>query len=246
MKQFITALKPFIRQLSVNNLLHILVSNNIRIKDIRLEPVYENVVKDQTIIDIWDQQKKICIAINVFKIKIFSPLHEKYLSYARNNQVVAMETLKVGVKTLLYRYIFGSNLLQQIIKENIYLKTFHNRLTIANIMTTVYRLFAESYTVVVDYERKIRSIPNKPSMVGRSYISNIYLGTYRKEDLDVISVKILFSSVVSQRNNLMDIKQELNRIQNQFDNLSISFELQDENFFQTSKNSSLYLGDYSL
>lgn len=59
-------------------------------------------------------------------------------------------------------------------------------------MTTAYKQLAEDYTTIVDYERKIEVVANKPSMVGKSYIDSIYLGTYRRQYMHIVSIKVFF------------------------------------------------------
>jgi hypothetical protein len=246
MKKIIADLKPHIRQLSVNNLLYALIKNHIKIKNIRLEPVYNDVVKGATIVDIWSRGKTIYVAINVFKIKVFTPLHEKYLVYEKNDLTNALESLKLGVKTLLYRYVFGSSYFQQLIKDNIYLRAFNSRSTIANIMTIIYKQLTEDYTVIADYERKIEVVANKPSMVGKSYIDSIYLGTYRRQYMHIISIKVFFSSWPSQKNNLDTVIEKLDKLQAQIECLGVKLKIEASNLSKTAKNSSFYLGDYSL
>ena len=246
MKKIIADLKPYVRQLSVNNLLYVLISNHIKIKNIRLEPVYGDTVKDATIVDIWSRGKTTYVAINVFKIKVFAPLHEKYLIYEKNDLTNALSSLKIGVKNLLYRYVFGSSYFQQLTKDNIYLKAFKHRLTIANIMTTAYKQLAEDYTTIVDYERKIEVVANKPSMVGKSYIDSIYLGTYRRQYMHIVSIKVFFSSWSSQKNNLDVVIEKLQKLQAQVESLGVKLKIEASNLSKTAKNSSFYLGDYSL
>ena len=238
-------IKPYIKNISLNNLLSILSYHNIKTLNIRLVPIFANTASNSTILDIYTKNENIYIEINIFKIKIFSHLENNYQYYTQNNYINSIDCMKSGLKSLLYRYVFGSNLYQILTKKNIYLRTFSYNLTIDNMINNLYKLFAEDYVTIITYNKNLNIVSTKPSYTGKAYLNDIYLGSYIKFDTYTIDMNFIFISESARVRSINSIKEKIEFFKKNIYNIHIKINIK-YNSIEESKGLLDYVGKLKL
>lgn len=236
-------LKKVIEKVSINNLLHILIYHGIDVKDIKLIPILKNSVLDSTILGISSNRKKIYIKINVFKINIFSPLESKYQQYIKNGNTHAINILEYGIQTLLYRYVFGTKSLHYLLQQNVY-KKIPPLSTVNGIIDSLYKLLAEDFCTIINYEKKFINIKREVATVGSDNIGSIFLGGFIPSFVYLIKVNIIFLNQNSKNKNISNLETTIKNFHKNIKNDFIDIILVSS--VEMPKEDIIYIGDYSL
>ncbi|WP_245323063.1 type VI secretion system baseplate protein IglJ [Francisella sp. LA112445] len=228
-------------KLSLNNLLSILASYQLEIKNIELIPILMNSVSNTTILNISNINGIVYIEINVFKLQLFSNLETKYQDYIKNNNNRAISVLKDGIKIMLYRYTLRTKKLYQLTQHNPYVHAA-TPYTLEKIINHLYKIFSEDYCTVINYEKKKINIKRKPSSVGHDDIGLIFLGGHIPSFIYLIKINLI---LLYRNETVIDnIKLQLIDFEKKIKNKLIKIELKIS--IENPKSNIQYLGSCSI
>ena len=238
-------LNSIIDKLSINNLINILKKNGVSVNDIRLISQLSTASIGSTILGIYRKNNLIYIKINIFKIDVFSELEncrDHYINEEYNHLLITLEYVLNNLSSL---YVLGVEKLLSLLKYD--LNSLTNKSKMICFINAINQELCEDYpSTIVNCVRKMCRFPCKPNIVGKSFINDIYLGSFVMLDSYIIEIELF---LMSSKNNNMHLGIIRSKIMKLAIKMNIGhYELKFLCSFhdKTPKNYLLYIGSYTL
>lgn len=240
--QKIHNLKKIMGTMSIGQLVNVLLNHNVRIENIRFLPVLISSSSISTVLDIFIDDERLYVKINVFKIKSFSEIEyifERSVLYNNNNNI---NSIINGVENLLPIQAFEGKKVEAFIENKVKLIDYQ---TIDNLICLIYQELREDYCVCINYERISDISLLNPSIIGKSYINSISLGGKIKTDCYIIKIRLIKSTDYNIESEIKKIESRIVPILDKFSNV-FKLETSITSTDKTDKEKIDYIGQYSL